>query len=723
MARGTRLRRCAAVATAWLAPWAATVAAEVHVSAAGKAGSAVPRLAAGVSPPRIDGVLDDAAWALARTEQTFVQSAPMPGAAASVRTEVRWLQDGAHLYVAVRAHDAAPARVAARSLRRDAEAIDGDDHVTVVLDPRGSGGNGFFFRVNAAGARRDGLIFDGATARAEWDAVWDAAGRIDAEGWSVEMAIPLAALAAPADGRDWRVNVQRYVAATGERMNLHSADTGRDIETLADAGPLRGVTPDATGWGLRLRPGLRWAAARRAGEAGRQRLEPSLEAFWQAAPGVTATATVNTDFADAELDDRTLNLSRFELFRPEKRSFFTQDAGRFAFGGLATDKPELLPFFSRRIGLGQVLDAGLKLSGSAGPVEFGALAVQVERAGRERAPRAGVLRLASEVARALGGSHRLGLIATQGHPEGVRGSALEGVDYQYRNTAWLGDGTLDAHAWAQRSHNAGVGTGAARGGSIRMPNFGPWAELNWRRVEAAFLPALGFVQEAGIDKADLGVGWKQRLEGGHQLLPRLFIGTRRRLDGSERSRFLGPNLEWTSAQGDLLGVEAFAERDQLAEAFELLPGVTVRGGAHRWTYGAVYAETSNSRAVSGELALVGGGYYDGRLQEQKLALAWRPTRHWTLAATGNRQDVRLASGRFIARSTSLRLEHAANTRSHQSLVVQHDNVSGLATLGLRARWEVAPGREWLAALDRVRPVALGELQTLATLKLLWNWER
>lgn len=685
--------------------------------------AAVPRLAAGMVPPRVDGLVDDAAWAGARLDRDFVQSAPTPGAPASMRTELRWLQDARRLYIAVRAHDPAPHRVAARSLRRDAESIDGDDHVSVVIDPRGSGVNGFFFRVNAAGARRDGLIFDGGTAQAEWDAVWDAAGRIDAEGWSVEMAIPLAALAGAADGRDWRVNVQRYVAATGERMNLHGAQTGRAIETLADAGPLPGVLADATGWGLRLRPALRWTVVQREGTAARQRLEPSLDAFWQAAPGITATATLNTDFADADLDERTLNLSRFELFRPEKRSFFTQDAGRFAFGGLATDEPELLPFFSRRVGLGQVLDAGVKVSGSAGPVEFGALAVQVERGGRERAPRVGVVRLASEVARALGGSHRVGLIATQGHPQGRRGSSLEGLDYQFRHTAWQGDGTLDAHAWALQSRNDGLGSGRAQGGSIRLPNFGPWAELTWRRVDAAFLPALGFVQEAGIDKADLGVGWKTRLAGGSALLPRLFTGTRRRLDGSERSGYLGPNLEWTSAQGDLLGVEAFAERDRLSGGFELLPGVTVPAGEHRWNTAAVYAETSNSRALSGELALVAGGYYDGRLQEQKLSFAWRPSRHWTLGAAGSRQDVRLASGRFIARSTSLRLEHAASTRSHQSLVVQHDNVSGLSTLGLRARWEMAPGREWLAAVDRVRPVAAGELQTQATLKLQWHWER
>lgn len=656
-------------------------------------------------PPRIDGALDDPAWSRIAPLAAFTQVAPVRGAVPTRRSELRLAYDGRTLYVALRAFDDVPGRIAARTLRRDADAIDGDDHVTLVLDVLGSGSHGFFFRVNALGAQRDGLVFDGGTAQPEWDAVWQAAGRIDAEGWSAELAIPQSALAVPADGRTWRFNVQRFVAATGERLQLCGAEAGRAVETLADAAPLQCVAPDAAGWGLRLRPGLRATHEQRTDGLRRQRLEPPLDAFWQATPGVTATLTLNTDFADAHLDDRQLNLSRFELFRAEKRAFFTQDAGRFAFGGLGGDEPDLLPFFSRRIGLGQALDAGVKLSGSAGPIEFGALAAQVDRAGRERTPRVGVLRVAGEVARSAAGdtSHRVGLIATQCHPEGECGSSLEGVDYQYRDTAWRGDDTLEANAWSLQSRNAGIGSSHAQGVSVKLPNYGPWLEASWRRLGERFLPPLGYVQEAGVEKADIGAGWWQRFGDGSSLRPLVFAGTRKRLDGSERSRYVGPNVEWASVQGDLVGVEAFAKRERIAVAFELLPGATVPAGEQGRTKAAVYAESSPSRALSGEAFLDSGGYYDGKRHEQFAALTWRPNAQWSLFGSGTRQDVRLASGRFVATAASPRLDHAASPPSQQSLVArQHEPADGVrhaCTLDLLSQAANGCSRSTAAARD------------------------
>jgi Domain of unknown function (DUF5916) len=711
-------------------PWsrfavrAAACAAALATLAAGAAtaAEATPRQAlqlpawAGAAPV-LDGRLDEAGWATALVVQGFIST---NGEASSRLTQLRLAHDGAHLHVAVRAQEPEPARIAARTLRRDAEAIEAEDHIALVLDPQGTGRNGFVFRVNALGARRDALVADGGMGRPEWDGLWDAAAVIDGEGWTAEFSLPLAMLAAPADGRPWGFNAERLVAATGERLRLYAAEPEREVESLGGIGALAGAVPTRVGWGLRLQPALRVVHEREGSGHERVQLKPALDAQYALTPSLTAALTLNTDFSDADLDEQNLSLSRYELFRPEKRSFFTQDAGRFGFGGLDNDDPTLLPFFSRRIGLQADVDAGLKVSGTAGPVELGVFAVQADAEGgqREKA-RMGVLRAAT----ALGPSQRVGLIATEGHPDGRSGSRLAGLDYQFRSTALPGDRTLEAYAWALQSHDAELGTGEAQGVRLNFPNVGLTGEFMAERVGERFEPALGYVREAGVDRLEGNLGWWFRDEQGTSWIPRLFTGKRHRHDGREDSGFVGLGLEWTNARDDFVYLERFAERERVAEAFELLPGVVVPVGRHAWHFTTFGAGLSASHVLSGEVSLEDGGYFDGHLTAATAKLAWRPSMHWTLTGIWQQQAVSAGGGRAVAKAVSLRIDHAADTRSAQSLVVQHDNVSGQTAWGLRARWALAADQELRLALDRLAPVAAGEVESTLTLAWVWALER
>ncbi|MDZ7855850.1 carbohydrate binding family 9 domain-containing protein [Sphaerotilus sp.] len=689
------------------------------------------------APPRIDGRLDDALWREVPAIETFTQAQPLAGTPPTRRTELRLAHDGRMLYVALRAYDSAPQAIAARTLRRDAEAIEGDDHFTLVLDPQGGARHGFVFMVNALGAQRDGLVYDGLEARYEWDAVWDAAAAIDGEGWTAELAISLAALAVPADGRAWRINAERWAANGSELMRLHGAAGDKAVTSLADAGPLAGVQPERSGWGLRLRPTLRWVAQQQGGSgaARRSRIEPGLDALYQVSPGVTAALTLNADFADAEVDDRVVNLTRFNLFKPEKRAFFNQDAARFAFGGLDNGDTSLLPFFSRRVGLGAQgqalnLDAGLKLGGSAGPVEFGAFAAQVETGdGQDRAARVGVLRAATS----LGQAHRVGAIATQGHPDGLRGSSLSGLDYQFRSND-VGDGrSLNAFVWALQSRNAAIGSGQAVGASYSFPNLGFFSDASWQRIDANFEPALGFVSETGVERGSGAVGWWHKSDDGGDRVARVEWSARRRLDGSERSGLLSPVWKWGNAAGDYLRPQISFEQDRLSGPYALLPGLTLAAGEHRSHYALLMAGTSPAREWSVDGYLRSGGFYGGQRHDLEATVNWKPSPHWgwTLGGTVNdihlpaRADQGIAGGHFTVRNLSLRLDHASSTLSSQSLLLQHDNVSDQWGLSLRARWTLAPGRDLLLALDRVhpRPTDAASLHTVAAVKLVWNWER
>jgi hypothetical protein len=657
----------------------------------------------------------------------FVQATPGTGAAPTLRTEAQLAHDGRTLFVALRAEQ--PAGVSARTLRRDDDAIDSDDHLTLVLDPQGTQRHGYLFRVNPLGARRDGIVFDGASVNWQWDATWAAAVHASDDGWSAELAIPLALVAAPAGSAPWRFNVERFVAATGERMRLYGAVAERGVESLPDAGVLTGLQPERSGWGLRLQPGVRWQRSVQGDGSSQQALQPFADASWQVRPGITTTAALNADFADAAPDDREVNLSRFELFRPDRRRFFTQDSGRFAFGGLEGEEPELVAFFSRRIGLDRTLDAGLKVAGTAGPVDFGVLATQVEKGRaapndeRTRAPRALVMRASLPI----GEQQHVGVIGTRGNPEGtggVQSSRLDGIDHRWRSDAVFGDRVAESWLWSMRSRNDGLGAGSAHGLQLAYPNLGWNGTLAYKRIDERFLPALGFLEEAGIEDVGVEWGWWHRRADGGELRPRLYAGRRQRLDGSERSHYLGPALEWSNAVGDTVIGEAYVERERIAQDFEPLPGLSVAAGSYRFASAAATVETSAARALSMSLYGRIGGWYAGRLAEQSVEVSWRPSAHWAVAGAVSRQSARISGARFTARTVELSLEHAASTHSAQSVVLQYDNISRRTLAALRARWEIAPGTEWRVSIDRAWPVReADERRSVASIVFATEWSR
>lgn len=713
-----RIRRVLHAGLVLVAAWA-SAAAQASVPST----PAIPRLSA---PPRIDGATDDAVWQEAVRFDRFLQATPAAGEPATQNTELRLGHDGQRLYIAVRAFERDPARIVARQMRRDAEALDFDDHVLVVLDVEGQARNGFILLVNPNGTQRDSLVFDGLRFRHDWDALWHSEARVDAEGWSAEIAIPLAALGVrPGVVSTWRFNAERWMSAEQQRVRLAHAGGDKEVTALAEALPLIGAQADAGGWGLRVKPSMR-LTHRDADGTRRTRAEPGLELFHQGEGGLRTTAAFNIDFGEAEADERVVNLTRFPLFVAEKREFFLQDAGRFSFGGLTETT---LPFFSRRVGVGEQgqaldLEAGLKLAGTAAGIEFGALGAQVAPGDAPGQPRAqvGVLR----AARGVGEHGRLGMIATSGNPQGSGGSHLWGVDGQWRDTRLFGSRTLEANVWMQQSANTGLGTGRAIGAMIDYPNEGPTGILSVERVDENFSPALGFLTEAGVSRAKGFAGWWHLTPSGGHLLPGLDFEVRRRLDGSERSVLLNPEMEIQTAAGDIVLPELFFERERLVGGHELLPGVMLPSGEHRWHYLYLLAETSPAREVSGTFDWRHGGFYDGTRRDLNGTLSWRPTRHWAIKGGAGRNRIELDSGRFVVRTRLLRIDHTPSNRLAGSTLLQWDNVSRELGVMLRLRWAWAPGREWLVALDHLRidpETGLPrERRTGATLKWVWNFD-
>ncbi|MFT4102398.1 MAG: DUF5916 domain-containing protein [Burkholderiaceae bacterium] len=670
----------------------------------------------------------------------FVQVSPVAGAAPTRRTELRVWHDARTLFVAIRAHDPEPGAIVARQMRRDVEGILSEDQVTLVIDAEGAGRTGYLFAVNAHGAQYDALVYDGGKMRYDWDALWRSEAGIDAQGWYARLAIPLTVFGQNGSAM-WRINAERWMPRGSERVRLAGAQPDRYVYSLGPGLLIPAARPERQDWGLQIKPSLRLTTdSSAASGTGRTetRVEPGLELFHESASGLRTAAALNIDFGEANADERTVNLTRFELFRLEKREFFLRDAGRFSFGGLGAGFA-VIPYYSRRIGLdangrARSLDAGLKLTGSTGGVDFGAFAARV--AGGPVSPGepeqgtadVGVLRLA----RPLDARQRIGLIATHGNPQGTGGSSLWGLDYQFRDMAWAGDKTLEAHAWTMQSRNpdpAGGSSVAARswGGMFSYLNVGPMAEVKIQRVNAGFDPALGYLAEANVWRSEGTAGWWFRTPQGANIIPAMDWTYRETLDGAERTLELNPEVAYTTPAGDTVMAEAYVVQDRLAAAYAPVPGTTIGPGSYRWSYLYGLLETAQSRPVwmSGELRA--GGYYDGHRNDQFATLGWKPTTRWEARVGLGRNVIALPSGRFTVKLATLRLDYTPSTRMAQSVLLQWDNVSHSLGVSARMRWWWAPGRELVLALDRLGYTGAlrgtSPQQTRAMLKMVWNFER
>ena len=230
----------------------------------------------------------------------------------------------AMLYFGIVCHDATPAAIVSTSLTRDAD-LESDDSILIALDPFLDHRNGFFFQVNPSGARADGQIANNSEhVSLDWDGIWEAASRITDQGWTAEIAIPFKTLRFKPGQTTWGLNVERRIKRRNETDRWAAARRDVWVANLSQAGRLEGLVGIHQGRGLDIRPYVSGGEQNSDGT-----FAAGVDVFKNLTPNMNASVTVNTDFAETEVDARQINLTRFPLFFPEKRAFFLEGAGVF----------------------------------------------------------------------------------------------------------------------------------------------------------------------------------------------------------------------------------------------------------------------------------------------------------------------------------------------------------------------------------------------------------
>jgi hypothetical protein len=681
---------------ALLAALVLAAAAPANAQASGAPRATVTRAQGKIS---VDGKLDEPDWTAATPITEILQREPRPGQPATEKTELRLLYDADNLYVGVTCFDAEPRKIIATQMARDAD-LSVDDRIEILLDTFRDRRNAFYFATNPAGALVDGLVIENGDLNIDWDAIWVVRTQRFDGGWRAEFAIPFKSLGFRAGAASWGFNLSRTIKRKLEEDRWASPRLDVEFQQVSEAGEITGISGVRQGVGLDVRP---FAAGRWLHDAqtGNNTVtgKPGLDIFYNLTPSLKWSTTFNTDFGETEVDNRQINLTRFPLFFPEKRSFFLENAGVFDFGSGLDENNRLLPFFSRRIGLlaGQEVPIlfGTKLTGKIGRTDVGVLAVRKRETNFSPAKNLLVARAKQNILR----QSYIGTIFTDGNPAAGASSRSFGTDLRLRTSSFLGDRNLVFNAFGMRSANEGIRRDdAAFGFGISYPNDLLGIDVNWTQIGKNFAPALGFAQRTNVRGFNAGFEFDPRPKhflNVRQMFHEFFYHRYTRLDDGQVESwelFTAP-INWTLNSGDRFEFNYAPQFERLFAPFEISAGVILPAGDYRTTRWRAEFGTASKRRWKADGTWRFGTYWSGHADQIEFSVQYKIAPHLQFSLDTEQTFARLPQGNFVARIYSFHANYSVSPFLSFSNLVQFDNESQNLGWQSRVRWILRPGND------------------------------
>ncbi|MBE3131516.1 MAG: carbohydrate binding family 9 domain-containing protein [Acidobacteria bacterium] len=659
--------------------------------------------------PKVDGLLTDPAWQSASAITGFRMVEPRPGEDPSEKTEARVLYDDTSLYIGVYCHDGEPGRISANTMAHDSGNVQSnmgyghspqtasDDVVRVLLDPFQDKRNAYVFFVNSRSARGEGLVYAGSSSL-NWDGIWEAESRRLEDGWSTEIRIPFKTISFRPGLTVWGLNIERTIARKMEVIRLSGTTRDSNFNNPNEAAALQGIEGIKQGLGITFRPYGLASASKDNLVAGTYHgeLDGGFDLYKSFTPNLVGVASYNMDFAETEVDERRINLTRFPLFFPEKRMFFLEGSEVFSFSSSVS----FMPFFSRRIGLfeGSQIPVrfGTKLYGKIGNTNLAILDVQTGAYG----DLGGRNLLAARMTQNVFAQSKVGWIFTNGSPTGERNS-LAGVDFNYSSSKFLGDKNIMLAAWGAYNWNERE-EGRHHGFGFRAdyPNDLWNVQTTYAYYGEALDPGLGYMMRQGIQTAYARVAFQPRPAGGFlgRFVRQFFFDASADyywdLSGNlETSRINASPLAFRTQSGERFGFTVVANRDVLSYDFEVAEGVVLPAGPYDFASFRLDASTANHRSVVVEAGYNFGEFYSGRYDDVNLGLTLKFKGYATLAFDANLVRGRLPEGRFNENVYQVKADIFLSPDLGLMNYVQFDDISNTLGWSARLRWQISPGNE------------------------------
>ena len=656
----------------------------------------------------IDGHLNEEVWAAAQVIDDFIQQSPNEGQPTTERTEVRMLYDTEKIYIGFECYDSEPEKVVANEMRRDGQLWQ-NDNVYVMLDTYGDKRQCFFFRTNALGALSDTAVTDGGeNLNGNWDCIWEAGGRRHDKGWTVEIAIPFNQLRFKKDdSMIWGVNFGRNIARKNETtqwIQVPRSESWPGTYHPTYQGKLMGLQGIASPSYFDVKPYLLGGLARNLDDAGWQRTterDLGLDMKYGVTSNLTLDLTLNTDFAQVEADQEEVNLTRFSLFFPERREFFLEGSGLFAFGAGLGDfgPPPLSVFYSRRIGIEddkQVrLLGGGKLTGKVGPYSVGALNMTTAASPETPLRNFSVLRMQRDIL----SDSTVGFILTN------RQSDL-GNDY-HRN------GGIDLFfrphdQWRMRAMTVGSWSPDPDERDLAWYLSNDWRNNNFH-INASYLDIgpqftskMGFMHRRDIRSLMLNADYEVQVmrysirDVGAMFSSNYLLDHDNSLIGWDVG--IGGDMFWDSDDGFNLDFRRFFDR--VNESFSV-GDVEIPAGDYVMNQVSLTTFTQTSRPFSVFGGVDFGDYFHGNRLSLDIDGQWRMTYQLAIETRYQRNWIKLPeTDLFTTNVVGTRISYALNTRFFTKLYAQWNDSTKRASANFLLNYIYRPGSDFYLVYDQ-----------------------
>ncbi|HET9267260.1 MAG TPA: DUF5916 domain-containing protein [Vicinamibacterales bacterium] len=660
--------------------------------------------------PSLDGrVAGDPAWEAVPPLTDFWQTAPDAGQPASERTEVRIAYTEDALYVGVTLYDRSSEGLTLSDSRRDSP-LDDVDSFRILLDTYKDRQNGFVFATNPAALEYDGQVIgeggmnlggggggggrqqagSGGGFNLNWDGAWRVRTAMTDDGWSAEFEIPFRTLRyEPGTAREWGLNFQRTIRRRKESAYWAPLPFQFDLLKVSQAGTLAGLDLPAQR-NLKLIPYALGEVRERGVATSRTTTlgDIGLDAKYSLTPSLTLDATVNTDFAQVEVDEQQVNLDRFNLFFPEKRPFFLENAGLFAVG--ASGEAEV--FFSRRIGIaanGEEIPiiAGGRLSGKAGPVNVGLLNMQTEDTVGTPMNNFTVARVRRDFAnRSNLGAIFVGRLATGGTALPDDHNASFAVDGR-----WGIGRTGLISGFAARSATPGVSSDQ-HAYQIGARNETQPLTLNVALTETGrnFNPEVGFLSRRGGFRKFEALAFSRlrpkSLSTFQEIRPHAIYRGYWNPSGFLETGFLHMDSHWELKNSWEFHTGVNVTREGVVVPFDIVPGVPVPAGVYENAETQLVLQSNQGASVYGRMQVTKGGFFNGNRVAYNPQLRVRMGETLNVEMSLERNDVDLQTGSFITNLARMRASYSFSPRLFVQSLIQYNDRADAWTSNFRFGW-------------------------------------
>lgn len=640
----------------------------------------------------LDGELDENFWLTADSIDFLTMVEPEVGKQASHKTIIKVLVDTENIIFGIKCFDDADS-IVVYSKARDVKLND-EDNIKLVLDTYRDERNGYIFSVNAFGAKYDAIVANrGERENSNWDGVWDAKTSIKSSGWSVEIIIPVKTLSFKENLTEWGFNVERKIQRLLEKDRWAATKQDYNIKSLSKAGIITNIPRFNLGYGLLLKFSPIVGFYKNYNEKINYEYDFSGDLTKRITSDISATLSINTDFAETEVDARRTNLTRFSQFFPEKRTFFLEGADIYDFGlGLGRD---VIPYFSRTIGLydeEQVpILLGTKLNGKVGNTNFGGVFVKTKKV-NSLVPETnmGVVRIKQNIFN----QSNVGLIATLGDPTGLQNSWLLGSDFTYQTSSLAGDKNFLIGIWGLYNKRPDLkGDKKSFGIKVDYPNDLIDATISYKYIGNAFQPSLGFVPRTGVKLYRFGFDFMPRPNW--KFIRQFFFESSSSLvtdmnnHWESYSIFTAP-IHFLMESGDRFEFNIRPVGERLIEPFEIEDGVVLPIDEYNFMRYRIEFESASKRPVSGQGTWWFGTFYTGTLDQIEFELSLRFTSNIILGLNYEKNIVNLDQGSFNQELFGGRLQLNFSPNLQLSSFTQYDNESNLIGTNTRMRWTISP---------------------------------